>query len=282
MAWSIVERGGSDRLGIVAIDTASGRRVDLLSDADHEYSSPAVSPDGSRLAFVVATRPTPSEPQALHLATADLGDDGMSATNVQLIAADWDRWPGQPVWTPDGSALLVAADSDGCAPVFRVELDGTVTRLTGDHGAYSDVCVDPEGRYVYAMRSAIDAPAGARAHRSLGRRSAADDAARSRTRAAAAGFADRDLDRSGRRHHRPGLARAAGRSERGLARAPAVVGPRRAVGLVELVVVALEPVADGRRRLRGADARPGACPPATATRSSPAAGVLGAPSRTPI
>ncbi len=157
-AWSVVERGGSDRLGIVAIDTSSARRVDLLSDVDHEYASPAVSPDGSRLAFVVATRPTPSHAQDLHLAVAELGDDGMSVSNVQIIAPDWDRWPGHPVWTPDGSALLVATDSDGCAPVFRIDLDGTVTRLTGDHGEYSSVCVDTAGQHVYAMRSAIDAP----------------------------------------------------------------------------------------------------------------------------
>jgi dipeptidyl aminopeptidase/acylaminoacyl peptidase len=158
-AWSVVERGGSDRLGIIAIDTATGRRVDLLSDDAHEYAQPAVSPDGSKLAFVVATRPSPTEPQDLHLATVDLADDGMSATNMQIVAPDWDRWPGHPVWVPDGSALLVATDSDGRAPVFRVSLDGSVTRLTGDNGSYSNVCVDPSGRHVYAMRSAIDSPA---------------------------------------------------------------------------------------------------------------------------
>ena len=41
---SIVEAGGSDRLGIVAIDSATGRRVDLLNDADHEYCSPRSRP----------------------------------------------------------------------------------------------------------------------------------------------------------------------------------------------------------------------------------------------
>ncbi|MDP9463534.1 MAG: S9 family peptidase [Actinomycetota bacterium] len=156
--WSVVERGGSDRLGIIAIDTGSGRRVELLSDADHEYSMPAVSPDGSHLAFVTTTRPTSSDPPDMHLAIVELSGDGMSAADVQIVAADWDRWPGQPVWVPDGSALVVAADSDGCAPLFRVDLDGRVTRLTADHGAYSSVCIDPEGQWVYAMRSAIDAP----------------------------------------------------------------------------------------------------------------------------
>jgi dipeptidyl aminopeptidase/acylaminoacyl peptidase len=162
-AWSIVERGGSDRLGIIAIDTASGRRVELLSDPDIEYLMPAVSPDGKHLAFVAATRSTASEPGDVHLGIVALGDDGMSASDLQLVAADWDRWPGQPEWLPDGSALIVVADSDGSAPLFRVDLDGTVTRLTADRGTYSSVCVEPHGRWVYAMRAAIDAaPAPAR------------------------------------------------------------------------------------------------------------------------
>ncbi len=157
--WNIVERGGSNRFGIVAIDVTSGRRVELLSDADHEYSMPAVSPDGSRLAFVTMTRPSPSAPPDVHLAIVDLTDDGMStSTEVQVIADDWDRWPGQPAWLPDGAALVVATDSDGCAPVFRVGLDGMIARLTGDQGAYSSVCVDPNGQWIYALRSAIDAP----------------------------------------------------------------------------------------------------------------------------
>ena len=106
----------------------------------------------------MATRPSTSEPPDLRLAMVELGADCRSAGAAQLIAADWDRWPGPPVWAPDGSALVLAADSDGAAPLFRIELDGTVTRLTGDHGAYSDVCIDPAGQWVYAIRSAIDAP----------------------------------------------------------------------------------------------------------------------------
>ena len=157
VASSIVERGGSDRFGITSIDIASGRRVELLSDPDHEYLMPAISPDASRLAFVVATRSTTTEPPDIHLAMVDLGDEGMSAAGVQTIAADWDRWPGQPVWLPDGSGLIVTADSDGTAPLFRVDLNGTVTRLTADRGTYSGACVDPDSRWVYAMRTSIDA-----------------------------------------------------------------------------------------------------------------------------
>lgn len=158
VAWSVVESGGSDRMGIIAVDTVSGRRVELLSDLDHEYFMPAVSPDGSHLAYVTVTRSTTTEPPDVHLGIVELSDDGMTATNPQTVAADWDRWPGQPVWLPDGSGLITAADSDGGAPLFRIDRDATVTRLTGDRGTYSSVCVDPHGQWVYAMRTAIDAP----------------------------------------------------------------------------------------------------------------------------
>ena len=35
---------------------------------------------------------------------------------------------------------------------------GAVTRLTTDHGAYSCLCPSPDGRFVYALRSAMDSP----------------------------------------------------------------------------------------------------------------------------
>ena len=61
-------------------------------------------------------------------------------------------------WTPDGSALIVTADDGGACPVFRIDVGtGDVVRLTGDMGAYSDLQVSPDGRFVYAIRSAIDA-----------------------------------------------------------------------------------------------------------------------------
>ena len=165
--WQVVEGRASARVGLVSLDLITGARRTLLSDPDHEYESPRISPDGTQVALQVYDRSTPDDPGAYRLGVAPLvrpGQDGdtggdRASVEVRLVAPGWDRWAGRPTWTPDGTALLVTADSDGRAPVFRVEVaTGQVTQLTGDDAAYSDVCVSPDGEHLYALRSTIAAP----------------------------------------------------------------------------------------------------------------------------
>ena len=106
--------------------------------------SPARAPAG----------PPPPSPRT-SAASSSRSTGGASARDV---APGWDRWITAFAWTPDSAALVVTADDGGRAPLFRVDLaGGTVTRLTDDHGAYSDPVVGPDGT-VYALRSAVDAP----------------------------------------------------------------------------------------------------------------------------
>jgi dipeptidyl aminopeptidase/acylaminoacyl peptidase len=151
--WWQPEPGGR-RVTLVAVDVPSGERRVLLDDPDEEYGAPAFSPDGLRLALVVQRRSTALRPPRVQLAVLDLAQG--ERTDVAL---DWDRWPGAPRWTPDGEALVVSADEQGRSPVFRIGLgDGEVVRLTADAAAYTDVRVSPDGRWVYALRAAVDAP----------------------------------------------------------------------------------------------------------------------------
>ena len=60
-------------------------------------------------------------------------------------------------WTRDGEGLLVTADERGHTPVFRVGLDGAVTRLTAA-GAYRNLALSPDGTTLYAIRSHINEP----------------------------------------------------------------------------------------------------------------------------
>ena len=111
---------------------------------------------GTRAVVVRETDGSPEEALTADILVVDIAD----GTTTEL-APGWDRWARDFACAPDGSAVLCVADDHGAAPVFRIELDdGTVTRLTSDHGAYSDLHVSPDGRAAYAVRSAVDdAPA---------------------------------------------------------------------------------------------------------------------------
>ncbi len=177
VSWERPEGGGTARTTLVAVDLATGDRQVLLDEPDLEFSFPSISPDGRWLACHRYRRSTPQAPGDLTLAVAELPsrvDPAAAPLSYREVAPRWDRWPShdRPSWTPDSRALVVTADEDGRCPVFRLDLatDGgsvaatdpandTVTRLTADAAAYSDVRVSPDGRQLYALRLAIDAPA---------------------------------------------------------------------------------------------------------------------------
>lgn len=152
--WGLGEPGGLRwALALVDVETAEMRIV--VDDEDHEIFHPVFSPDGRSVALVTESRSTPETAPETRLAVLDLETE-----QVRDLNGDWDHWPSGFAWTPDGSALIVTADEDGRAPVFRCEVaTGSFTRLTSDDFAYSDVQVSPDGRTVYAMRTSYAEPA---------------------------------------------------------------------------------------------------------------------------
>ncbi|WP_199431477.1 S9 family peptidase [Qaidamihabitans albus] len=153
-AWTVPEPAGSRRYTVVAIDVATGERRTLADDPDHEYDSPRVSPDGTHVALAVREKSTPERP-----GDRWLGFVPVTGGELRPLATAWDRWPRSAEWTPDGTALVVVADDHGRAPLWRVDITtGQPTRLTRDDGAYTDIRISPDGRWVYALRSAVDSP----------------------------------------------------------------------------------------------------------------------------
>ncbi|HEU4543022.1 MAG TPA: S9 family peptidase [Jiangellaceae bacterium] len=151
--WHAAEIGAL-RSTLVAIDVASGERRVLLDEEEFEYASPAISPDGTQVAAIRESRSTPTEPPDLRLVVVSLADG-----SVREVASNWDRWPAAARWTVDGTALIVTADDNGRGPIFRVDLaSGTVTQLTSDDAAYTDVVVSPDGTSMYALRTTHTSP----------------------------------------------------------------------------------------------------------------------------
>ncbi|BFU45420.1 prolyl oligopeptidase family serine peptidase [Krasilnikovia sp. MM14-A1004] len=152
--WVVPEPAGSQRYTVAAVDMATGERRTLADDVDHNYWVMRVSPDGTQAAIVVNRRTSPHDP-----GNAWLGLVPVAGGPVRVLTGDWDRWPHSARWTPDGTALIVAADDHGRSPLWRVDAaTGDVTRMTPDDGAYTCPEVSPDGRWVYALRSTIDTP----------------------------------------------------------------------------------------------------------------------------
>lgn len=158
--WTVPAPGASVRSTLVAIDTATGARRVLVDDPDAEAYSPVISPDGAWVAFIRETLTTPEHAPVQRLCLVPL-----EGGEPILLADDWDRWPSSLAWLPDGTGLLVTADSEGRAPVFLASFAegpgsaATIERLTADDAAFTDVKVSPDGTVLYALRMSYARPA---------------------------------------------------------------------------------------------------------------------------
>jgi len=136
-----------------APDAAQARRT-LLAAPDADFTRPRISPDGDLVLAFREQHDTYERPGQVTLMVVPL-----AGGDPRDLLEGFDRWPGEAAWAADSSAIFFAADHEGRRPVFRVELaSGAVTRITADDGAYDSLCPAPGGRYLYALRNAIDAP----------------------------------------------------------------------------------------------------------------------------
>ncbi|HEX7419737.1 MAG TPA: protein kinase, partial [Thermoanaerobaculia bacterium] len=101
-------------------------------------SAPAVSPDGSRICFLVR-----SKGQArLHVMAAD-------GTDVRGLA-DTLEARGAPSWSPDGKWVAIAATEGKANPLFKVPADGgaPVRLVAGVNSVISNPVWSPDGRFI--------------------------------------------------------------------------------------------------------------------------------------
>ncbi len=151
-SWQTPGPGASIRVTLVRIDTATGERRVIVEDAGADLGHPAISPDGTRLAFLRETVSTPERAPRITLCVMTFGEEWVEVTQT------WDRWPSSVSWTTDGTALVITADDAGRCPIFSVHPEsGAVTRLTDDDHSYAEVRTAPGG-VLYALRHSYAAP----------------------------------------------------------------------------------------------------------------------------
>ena len=157
--WQLWHPAGQSHAELVMIDVGTGKRRVLLSAPEYNFEAPRVSPDGRFIVCQRETQTTPERPPDLTLVVLGVNGAGPDGEAGRDLLPGLDRWPVEPAWSPDSRTVYFAADEGGRRPVFRVDpRTGEVTRLTGDDGAYTDLNPAPDGRYLYALRSAVDSP----------------------------------------------------------------------------------------------------------------------------
>ncbi|MBP1821915.1 S9 family peptidase [Mycobacterium sp. OAE908] len=151
-SWHAPATGASIRVTLVRIDVATGQHTVIADEADADLGLPAISPDGTAVAFIRETHSTPAEAPRITLCHMRFGEPLVELTG------EWDRWPTSVTWRTDGSAVIVTADENGRGPIFTVDPStGAVSRLTNDDYTYTDVRTAPDG-VAYAMRSSYTRP----------------------------------------------------------------------------------------------------------------------------
>ncbi|MCY3809385.1 MAG: S9 family peptidase [Gemmatimonadetes bacterium] len=110
---------------IWAVDGAGGT-VRRLTSGTGSSESPAVSPDGHRIAY----RSLPTRGAQRDLLVAEIGPDGHFRGEPVNLTAEWDLRPGEPRWTADGTALLFSAAVEGDAHLFRAVPGEGVEQVT--------------------------------------------------------------------------------------------------------------------------------------------------------
>jgi len=138
--WIVYIHRDEDDVDRVAAVDAEGRYWPVvLSQADDFCASPAVSPDGQRLAWIAWNHPDqPWISSKLCLATLAEGPDGLPrVANVKAVAGGRGVSVCQPEFTPDGKSLLFVADDEGWGRLGALDLlTGWRRWLTTDAAEY--------------------------------------------------------------------------------------------------------------------------------------------------
>jgi len=168
--WAVTDDAAAVTEEITVITVATGERRTLLSVPGYDFGDPRISPDGRLVACLRAAHDSYQSPGDVTLVVAALhGGTGGGTSKGEVsggtgggprdLLAGLDRRPLEAAWAADSASVYFTADDNGRRPVFRVDIaTAEITRITADDAAYGSLCPAPDGRWVYALRAAIDEP----------------------------------------------------------------------------------------------------------------------------
>ena len=98
-------------------DVAQGKTVRNLTEGNMGYDTdPVFSPDGKTLAWLSMETPK-YESDKKRLMTLD-----MASGEKRDLTAEWDYWPEQIAWSPEGKEIYFTGYYEGTRPSFRIDV----------------------------------------------------------------------------------------------------------------------------------------------------------------
>lgn len=128
------ELNDENTLDLWTVPVSGGPARRLTTNPGSE-SSPAVSPDGRRIAYLS----TPARGEETDLMVVEIGSDGSFRGEPVNLTSEWDLRPGSPLWTPEGEFLRFSAGIGGNGHLFGIPADGgRVEQITTGDRRLSD------------------------------------------------------------------------------------------------------------------------------------------------
>lgn len=112
---------------LYAYDLESGKTTCLTTENPGYDTDPAFSPDGSQLAWLsMPTAKYESDKKRLMVMN-------MKSGVKRDLTSEWDYWPEEIAWAPDGKTIVFAGYKDGTEPVFRIDIaTAQITKITDE------------------------------------------------------------------------------------------------------------------------------------------------------
>ncbi len=113
------ELNDENTVDLWAVSVSGGPARRLTTNPGSE-SSPSVSPDGRRMAFLSS----PARGEETDLMVVEIGSDGSFRGEPLNLTADWELRPGNPKWTHAGDFLRFSTGIGGNTHLFGVPASG--------------------------------------------------------------------------------------------------------------------------------------------------------------
>jgi Tol biopolymer transport system component len=130
-------------------------KVKLTNTANYSESDPAVSPDGTRIAFARY------DPDSLRYDVYVMKAEPQSPTNRPKRLTAGLRGPrgsSGPDWSPDGTQITFSTDRDGNTEIFVMNANGSgKTNLTRNAASDGGPVFSPDGKYIAFSSDRADA-----------------------------------------------------------------------------------------------------------------------------